>query len=512
MGNVKMRLVHVIVFTSTCLLLSAQQSGTYKGKLIDFESNTAIPFATIKLKNQWRGVITNAAGDFQLPSYLKNTSDTLVISCIGYDSKMVPIKQLTEDRINVIKLQSTTIHLSEVVIRAKKIRKPSAYKIIKKAIKNISLNYPQHTYSTVAYYRDYQVKDSEYINLNEAIVEVLDKGFQTKNRLSSKIKLYQYRKNKDFEADSIIEGVYDNVENKFIPNARLYSFGGNELSILLMHDAIRNYNVDTYSYVYRLSSDFMINHSFRLVKPVMLDKVALYHIEFDSRQDKIGLNHFAKGTVYIQQDNFAIHKLEYSTYEQDNSKSKLLYDIKVEYSKVDSLMYLNYISFNNVFKVRNPLDFKVVDLVFNRSAYTFRIELNNNLAHVSKIDSTNFDVKIGQSKMRIKEVSINPKTIDLMLEQNNQVDVWEPKEILADKIKLNFKDITDVDGRELGKVTYITVNQFRELFVQKIYTPALEPKDSIFVNKTIPLSKNHPVPIQSGFNYFMNTPLKKLHE
>jgi len=507
-----MKLVLISYFTGACLLLCGQGPETFKGKLVDNQSNAAIPFATIKLKNEWRGVISNAVGDFQLPTRYKLLSDTLEISCIGYDSKIVPIKQLAEDRINVIKLQSTTIHLSEVVIRAKKIRKPSAYKIIKKAIKNISLNYPQHTYSTVAYYRDYQLKDSEYINLNEAIVEVLDKGFQT-NHLSSKIKLYQYRKNKDFEADSITEGVYDNVENKFIPNATLYSFGGNELSILLMHDAIRNYNVDTYSYVYRLSSrDFMITHSFRLVKSMMLDKVALYQIEFDTREDKIGLNHFAKGTVYIQQDNYAIHKLEYSTYEQDNARSKLLFDIKVEYSKVDSLMYLNYISFNNFFKVKNPLDFKVVDLVFNRSVFALRIEVNNNLAYVSQIDSTNFDVKIGESKMRIKEVSIYRKTIDLMLEQNKKVDVWESKENLSNKIKLHFKDITDVDGRELGKVTFITVNQFRELFVQKIHTSGFETEDSIFVDKTIPLSKNSPIPVKSGFNYFMNTPLKKIQE
>jgi len=139
-------------FTGACLLLCGQGPETFKGKLVDNQSNAAIPFATIKLKNEWRGVISNAVGDFQLPTRYKLLSDTLEISCIGYDSKIVPIKQLAEDRINVIKLQSTTIHLSEVVIRAKKIRKPSAYKIIKKAIKNISLNYPQHTYSTVALY------------------------------------------------------------------------------------------------------------------------------------------------------------------------------------------------------------------------------------------------------------------------------------------------------------------------------------------------------------------------
>jgi len=141
----------------------------------------------------------------------------------------------------------------------------TAYKIIELAIQNIPHNYPTHPFSYAAYYRDYQKEENEYLNLNEGIVGIFDEGFDTNDFRSTKIKLYQYRRNSDFRRDSMTAIAYDNNSlhgNKFIPTATVFPYGGNELSMLMAHDAIRNNKVDSYSFVNVFDTDFLkIIHS-----------------------------------------------------------------------------------------------------------------------------------------------------------------------------------------------------------------------------------------------------------
>ena len=44
-----------------------------------------------------------------------------------------------------------------------------------------------HPFNYVAYYRDYQIKNNTYTNLNEAIVRVLDSGFETDDQIDTKL-------------------------------------------------------------------------------------------------------------------------------------------------------------------------------------------------------------------------------------------------------------------------------------------------------------------------------------
>ena len=64
---------------------------------------------------------------------------------------------------------------------------------------------------SVICYREYQLKDSQYVNLNEAIIEVLDDGFDTDDFKNSRIKLFEYRMNHYFPRDKTKEIFYDNM-------------------------------------------------------------------------------------------------------------------------------------------------------------------------------------------------------------------------------------------------------------------------------------------------------------
>jgi hypothetical protein len=512
-----LRLLFLISLSISSYIIAigqGQDAETIKGKIVDTQSGAPIPFATVRLRKDKEvyGVISNGNGDFRIPLKYKASFDTLVISCIGYVTNKLRINQLSDSEINTIRLQGSALQLPEVVIKGKADGKLTALKIVKAAIATIPLNYPTHANSYLAYYRDYQMQENQYTNLNEAIVEIFDEGFNANDQLTTGVTLYDYKKNNVFPRDSTTEIAYDNdYGNKFIPGAILFPFGGNELSILRIHDAIRNSKTFSYSYVNEFAKDFTNNHFFKLLEAVYLNNIPLYHISFRSRPAASGSGHFAKGDIYIEHGNYAIHRFEYSTYEGEKATAKMLYNIQVEYSRLDSLMRLNYISFNNFFKLRDPLDFKVVDILLNRSINAFIVTFNNKPEQQSAMNKQNYDFSFDDKKLVIERIEIPARRgtqVYLYLGQNLAPGDSPLK--IGQRVKAEFNGIKDIRGKEVNKITYIPVNQFREIFVQKQSSHVNRFGDSLYIHKNEPLSQNRVRhdPDNDISNYWMNTPLK----
>lgn len=504
------------VLVSQSCYLFGQENSSIKGRIIDFSSKGPIPFATIKLKTSlgFSGVISNGDGDFQIPLRYKAEVDTIVISCIGYLTKKILMKQLMDNQLNIVTLKESVVQLSEIIIKGKKGSRITAKTIVEKAIENVPKNYQDIPNSYLAYYRDYQLKESEYINLNEGIVEIFDKGLHTNDQLSTNVVLLDYKQNEDFQRDTTTLIPYDNEEgNKFIPGATLFSFGGNELTILRVHDAIRNYNQFSYSFVNIFSNDFVDNHSFKFGKTINLNEIPLYQISFKSKIEVTGSRHLAKGVILIERGNFAIHKLEYSVFEKTKSDWKLLYAIHLEYSEDESVMKLNYISLSNFFILKNPFDFKVVDILLDRYINAFIIKFNHKPEPKSALNKNNYVFKFDNKLLEIERIEIPYKRESevIIYLRGNIIPAREDLLKVAKKLKADFGGIQDTEGREVNKITFFHVNQFRELFVQKITKSLLLP-DTSFIQRDEPLSKNykeHKFINRDISNYWMNTPLKR---
>lgn len=505
----------LILFLSVPFLLSGQDSPSLKGKIVDDKTGVPIPFATIKFlkSNQIiTGVVSNSNGDFQIPDKFKAIIDMTVISCIGYRTQQVSISQWRINEVLMIRLKESSTMLSNIIVVEKRKRKITSEEIIESAIHKIPDNYSIEPNSYVAYYRDYQIKDDNYINLNEAIVGVYDQGFGKNDQLTTKVRLFDYDLNNDFPRDSLTAIVYDNgAGNKFIPGATLHGLGGNELSVLRIHDAIRNHDLFSFSFINTFDKDFIRNHFFKLQETVYKNDVPLYHISFNSKKYLTGFDHFSNGDIYIEQGNYAIHKLEYSTYEREKSNGKLIYRILIEYERGDAEMQLNYISFNDLFMIKNPADFKVVDVLLDRPNNAFIVEFNHKLDSVSALNKKNYSFYFNSESLEVERIDIRKKEetkIYAYLKKNDMPDEDPLK--LGAKLDATFKGIKDVDGREVNKITYLPVNQFRELFVQK-YTTSIHSNDTVFVNKNLPLYKNEKTKNLSAeiSGYWMNSPLKK---
>ncbi|WP_422860546.1 carboxypeptidase-like regulatory domain-containing protein [Flagellimonas sp. S174] len=518
-------------FTFFCVHAIWGQNDFIQGQLLDSNTSKPVVFATIRIEGKALGVISNQDGGFRLPLKFKDEGDTLIVSSMGYERKRIAMLDLSQDELNIIKLTPGVIKLKEVVLSKKQKRRGplSAKSIVRKAIQAIPKKFPRHPSSVIGYYRDYQFSERKYVNLNEAILEVFDLGFQKLDNLNTKVQIYDKKQNFDFKRDTISDNKYGDDENymKIINNAYLFDYGGNEFVILRVHDAIRNYKIDSYDFVNQLETDLIKNHFFRKLEDTYIDEEELYTI----RMNKTFFGYKVSGLLYISKQDFAIHKLKYTVYENFGLRSKrrnkkekdqkLFFEIITEYQRADDgKMYLNYISFHNDFMLIEPPEFEVDAIRWLGTCQCFEVRFNKYIDTSSAGDLNNYDWTFKGKKVKFNEVVVFDNAVRLFPDFDAET-LKNMSVLLSSKkknpdgsnkhLKTKVLNIRDRGLKyELGKNKHRDFQQFREFFVQRINASKEPPKDkNTFMNKTKPIFEDQPVTKPTDFdNYWMNTPLK----
>ena len=493
------------------LSLLSQPIDYVSGKVINTVTSEPVPFAAVYLKDNQLGVFANADGDFKVILNPGFQTDTLIITCIGYKRSSFSFKDLNGNAINKIYLTPITYGLGEVKVIASR-EKLSSVAIIRKAIRNIKNNYPGHKFSYISYYRDYQKKEGNYLNLNEAIVQTLDNGF-TSESISNKYRLMDFRKNMDFPRMNIspyyntFVSLDFNNYDKIIPNATLGDQYGNELFILMVHDAIRNFDARSFSVIETFSKDFITNHNFAKATPVYNNNLLLYKIIFNGKSRIIGDSLSISGAIYIQPKDYSIHKLEYScSYLIRGRGLKKMFNVDIEYgyeNSVGSLMGLKYISFNNIFNVTDSDDstyFRIVDFKWDNLNFpkpTLVFEFNNELDPQSAAEIKHYEIKVGRKNAKITDIKAAGRKLYIRLRD-------EDINGLRDSCWVNIRNIKDMNGNILNKRKILELYQYRELFVQE-YNKSLSFQDSCFL-EYLPLEENCRSNYSGKDKYWMNTP------
>lgn len=506
----------------------AQQEDYIAGKLLDSKTQEPVVFANIRIKDRALGIITNVDGSFRIPLVYKEYGDIIEISSMGYQTKEISISELVVGTLNIIKIEPSAIDLQEAIVRGKRKRNLTAKQIVQKAIDAIPRNYPATSFSTVGYYRDYQLKDESYINLNEGILEVFDQGFDQLDDSTTEIRLFNFGLNKDFKQDSMAKTAYDYVSNrKVINKAHLDAYGGNEFRILRIHDAIRNYNVGAYDFVGTLKTDLIKNHSFLRSNDTSSENEELYNIKFKV----IYLNYVANGNIYIAKSGFAIHKFEYTLYDgnkrnKDRKKNrhghrqKVIFDVLTDYKKSDDKMYLNYISFRNNFEVRKPPKFVLDSSYVDAPKGYCMLYFNRPVDSISAQKPKNYDIIFKQKKFRIEKIDVYQDSVRLLLESSFKTALVNSRgEIntsirrgkdMEDLFEIGVKNIRDVDNNLLNESEIEEYDQYREFFVQRVKPNSRAPLDNLFMDKRKPIFGDQPMTKPKDYKeYWMNTPLKE---
>ena len=261
--NIKLRIPVLLLLLLTSYIIRGQENEFFNGRILDVTDQSPVAFATIRVVNQNLGVISNEDGSFRWPGELHSYGVSLEVSSLGYKAKTIRITDFDPNQIGIIYLEPSIEELDEVVVTAKR-KILNARQIIGKALEKIPDNYPDQPFSYIGYYRDYQFSGDNYVNLNEALIQIYDQGFDKKDYETTKASILKLQINNEFPRDSAYSIPYDYSSNiKRIPNATIESYSGNELIILRLHDAIRNYNFPSFSFVDTMVEDFEENHQFK---------------------------------------------------------------------------------------------------------------------------------------------------------------------------------------------------------------------------------------------------------
>ncbi|WP_299531484.1 carboxypeptidase-like regulatory domain-containing protein [Ulvibacterium sp.] len=509
----------------------AQRQDYIIGRLLDSQSNEPVVFANIRIKDRALGVITNVDGSFRIPLKYREYGNIIEISSMGYKTKEIPITDFSQSELNVVSLIPAVFGLDEAVVKAKGRRKRNlnAKQIVQRAIDAIPRNFPSNYFSSIGYYRDYQLNDDQqYVNLNEAILEVFDQGFNQLDDATSETSLFHFGLNDNFEQDSLARASYDYGSlRKIIKKAHLDAYGGNEFRILRIHDAIRNYNVGSYDFIGTLKTDLIENHYFLRGSDTSIDTEEIYTIKFWVFYP----NYRANGTIYISKLDFAIHKLEYTMYDEKKrnktgkmnkhgNNQKVIFDITTDYRRIHNKMYLNYISFYNSFTLNIPPVFKVEYITYNIARNCFMVEYNTIPNAEQSVHLPNYKVEFKKKRVKLKSAGRSENLIFLFPKMEKEKIMAMTGEIMkAEKMGTDLNDlfsikvanVRDTLGNLVNKWTQRDYKQFREFFVQRVRLGQTAPKDSLFMNKCKPIFENQPIARPDNVeDYWMNTPLGKI--
>jgi hypothetical protein len=510
-----------LLFSISHPIIYCQQQDYIRGKVIDSKTSVPVPYATVRLKNSRFGVISNAEGDFRILNKPGFQSDSLIVSCIGFHRLSVAFSALKTSGMNNLKLVPNIYSLREVSVTARK-RRLNPEIIIARALRNIRKNNPDIPFSYVSYYRDYQKDSSNYLNLNEGIIQTLDRGFAYPPD-SNRYRLLDFKKNKDFLSMDMTpyydlpETDHSDVSFKRIPHAMVGDQFGNEFFILLVHDAIRNYDKRSFSFVDTLTQSFIRNHRFSTPVGIYDGSTLLYRIDFTAKRQITGDSIQLKGAIFIQPDDYSIHKLEYTaSFSNSEKKNKQIFNIETEYGHepaVNSKMCLKYISFNNSFTIPDASDnnfFKIEKVEWRQAGGPYTDILLKDMTIIGyfnrKIDPVsgrrmeNYDITIGGRKAKIIRIKVDGTNVYLTVKDEK----FTRKELLS--FQLSTSNLKDINGNFLNKRRELEFRQFRELFVQE-YNKPVEFQNNCFI-QPMPLEQNCISNSNDSGRFWMNTPLK----
>lgn len=160
------------------------------GKLIENKKGNPIKYASVSVLNKPIGTISNKDGDFLLKIHPDYILDTIIISCMGYAQIIIPAHEILDEDIFI--MNPISIRIREV-----KVTSTTPHELLKNIRNNIDKNYSNSTKLMTAFYRETVKQNKNYINVSEAIVEILKAPY--KNSRNDVIRLIKGRKSPDVQ-------------------------------------------------------------------------------------------------------------------------------------------------------------------------------------------------------------------------------------------------------------------------------------------------------------------------
>jgi|GEM_PF-22085 len=320
---------------------------TLRGKIFDSETLAPVPYVSVGIAGTTIGTVSNLKGEFQLIIPDTIGASRIKLSHIGYESKDVEFRLLTERPIDFF-LQPHSIELQEVVVS---IADPAL--ILQDFYRQKDNNYAHQPVYLTSFYREGIEYKKRIIDVTEAVLQIYKTGSQY-NAAADQVKLIKKRRITDQQHnDTILPRMKSGVNSCLILDV-----------IKEMPDFINPDNHSSYSYSFNhvtTIDDRRVNVITFRQKPSIEEPMYTGDLYIEDK---------SKALVYIQfeMNPKLVEKATNYFIERKSRDIKLTLQearYMVSYQlAIDGLYYINHIRGDIVFKVRrknflfsNPLHF-----------------------------------------------------------------------------------------------------------------------------------------------------------
>lgn len=215
---------HILVYRPEGNVAAIQEDDGYpekreliiRGRILDENSRTPLPFATVGIKDRATGIITNSDGVFTLKLSEDDINSQIFVSHIGFLTQSIPVKLFQNDKVDIL-LETDYISIQEVMIRYY-----DPVVIVNAAREKIVDNYSDEPVYLLNFYREGVMRSNRFINYSEALFQIYKSPY-TRKFERDQVRLLQSRTISNIDqTDTLIlkirAGIRSSLELDFVKN------------------------------------------------------------------------------------------------------------------------------------------------------------------------------------------------------------------------------------------------------------------------------------------------------
>ncbi|MEJ5264728.1 MAG: carboxypeptidase-like regulatory domain-containing protein [Bacteroidales bacterium] len=383
------------------------------GKIINYQKEP-LSYASVGLLHRSVSTVANADGRFMLKIPYVNSTDTLVITHLGYEPLRIRLDTLTRREL-VFQLRDAPVELSPVWVRS-----ISASSIVEQVVRNISNNYSKQNAMYSAFYREIIRDNEDYLSIIEALVDIAKAPYSGWLNDQARIfKGHRSQATKKLQAFSfkLEGGVYNAVKIDLIK----------EQPSFLSKEGISEY-------VYRLQGKIAYNERM------------LYVIRFEPLRRLPEMSY--EGVLYVDDKTYALAGATFSLTSWGVDYAQHLLVKKVPRKTQVKLQEANYMVFYRPFNNRWYLEYTVLELKLKAKSNT--LFYNNTVTTRSELVVTNIDTT-NYSRFRWNEIV---RSDDILADKIDAYhdEYWEQYNIILPEEPL-IEAINMLNGTQINHKT-----------------------------------------------------------
>ena len=329
----------------------AQEGYTeYSGTVVDGMSNRALEAVSLTINQTNIGTITNSDGQFVLKVEDAYSDSKVIISLLGYNTRVVPLSEMTDPDRKIDLFPAVTV-LSAVNISAFK----DAGELVRRVFKEKNKNVQSEPVDMTAFYRETIKRRNRNVSLTEAVVNILKQPHTSPQR--DIIQLGKARKSTDYK--------------------RL-----DTLSVKLQGGPFSAIYLDIMKYPEYIFTDETIkSYNFSFDAPTTINNRNVYVVNFSPKNNGLNINY--QGKLYVDVQSLALVSAHYALDVSNTDKTKnllvkkkprdvIVYPLeanyRVDYKEKNGKWYYSYSNLSLKFKINKKRQ------LFNK-VYTLSSEL-----------------------------------------------------------------------------------------------------------------------------------------